>query len=129
MKRLLDTSAYVALKRGEGDMLDLVRDSEGIVFSLVVIGELLFGFHDGGRYRKNIADLEEFLRNPRVSQIAITRTTAEHFGRIATHLKRQGTPIPTNDIWIAAQALETGSEVVSRDGHFRYVPGLIVLPE
>jgi tRNA(fMet)-specific endonuclease VapC len=129
VKRIIDTSAYVSLKRGDEDIAELLRGSEEIVFSLVVVAELLFGFLDGGRYKKNVDELEEFLRHPRVSQIGITRATAERFGRIATELKRQGTPIPTNDVWIAAQALETGCEVISLDRHFRHVPGLVVVPD
>jgi tRNA(fMet)-specific endonuclease VapC len=128
MRRILDTSGYVSLKRGSSDIEALVRESEEIVFSFVVIGELLFGFLNGGRYRKNVEELDEFLRHPRVRAMGITRTTADRFGRIAVELKRRGTPIPTNDMWLAAQALETGCEVISLDRHFRHVPGLVVVP-
>ena len=127
MKRLLDTTAYSSLKRGSNEVAAIVRESEEVILSLVVLGELLFGFHDGSRYKKNLAELEEFLNHPRVTLWGLTRATADRFGRIASQLKRQGTPIPNNDIWIAAQALETGSEVVSRDRHFHHVPGLVLL--
>ena len=124
MKRLLDTSAYVALKRGHPAVAKAVRESEELVFSIVVVGELLFGFRDGQRYQKNLAELEEFLGQPTVSLHPVSWATADRFGRIATWLKKQGTPIPTNDIWIAAQALETGAELIALDRHFEDVPGL-----
>lgn len=126
MKRLLDTNAYAAVKRNHKSVVDLLRSSEEIVFSIVVVGELLFGFQAGSRYARNVAELDEFLASPYVSLRLVTRTTADRFGRIAAQLKRQGTPIPTNDVWIAAHALETGADLVTFDRHFAHVPGLVV---
>ena len=125
MKRLLDTNAYVALKRNHQAVAELVRASTEIVFSTVVIGELLFGFRNGDRFERNAAELDAFLANPRVSVLAVTRTTADRFGRIAAALRKAGTPIPSNDIWIAAQAFESGTEVVTFDKHFEAVEGLV----
>jgi tRNA(fMet)-specific endonuclease VapC len=127
MKRLLDTNAYVALKKGDPRVENLVRACEHLYFSIIVLGELYFGFHDGSRLRQNVAELDEFLSHPFVSIALLSRTTADRFGRIATHLKRAGTPIPTNDIWIAAQAMELGSELISFDEHFARVPRLLVV--
>ena len=125
MKRLLDTNAYAALKRGHEEIAALVRDSTELVFSTVVLGELLFGFRNGSRYQKNLKELEDFLANDRVSIVPVSRTTADRFGRIAAALRKAGTPIPTNDIWIAAHAFESGSELVTFDGHFNTVDGLV----
>lgn len=125
MRRLLDTNAYVGLKRGDSNVEDLVRSCEHLYFSIIVLGELYFGFHDGSRLRRNVSELEEFLSHPFVSIALLSRTTADRFGRIATQLKRAGTPIPTNDIWIAAQAMELGAELISFDDHFEHVPGLV----
>jgi tRNA(fMet)-specific endonuclease VapC len=127
LKRLLDTNAYAALKRGHAGAAESVRGSEELVLSVVVAGELLFGFRNGERYARNLAELEEFLAQPFVTLEAITWTTADRFGRIAAALKSQGTPIPTNDIWIAAHVQETGAELVTFDRHFARVPGLPVL--
>ncbi len=127
MMRLLDTNAYVALKKGDTRVEDLVRSCEHLYFSIIVLGELYFGFHDGTRFRQNVSELDAFLSHPFVSLALLSRTTADRFGRIATHLKRAGTPIPTNDIWIAAQTMELGSELVSFDDHFERVPGLVVV--
>src|SRR6266516_3433986 len=103
MKRMLDTNAYVALKRGHGGIARRVRTSEQLVFSIVVLGELLFGFRNGNRYERNVDELEQFLSHPAVGVHPVTRATADRFGRVAAELRRAGTPVPTNDIWIAAQ--------------------------
>ena len=125
MKRLLDTNAYVALKRNHSAVADLVRDSTELVFSLVVVGELLFGFRNGSRFDRNVKELDEFLANDRVSLLPVTRTTADRFGRIAAALRKAGKPIPSNDIWIAAHAFESGAELVTFDAHFEAVDGLV----
>ena len=128
MRRLLDTNAYVALKGGDARVEELIRSCEHLYVSIVVLGELYFGFHDGSRFRQNVGELNAFLSHPFVSIAFLSRTTADRFGRIATHLKRAGTPIPTNDIWIAAQAMESGLELISFDRHFQAVPGLVLAP-
>jgi tRNA(fMet)-specific endonuclease VapC len=92
-----------------------------------VLGEPRFGFHDGSRLRENLAELEGFLGHPFVSLEFLTLVTADRFGRIATSLKRAGTPIPTNDIWIAAHPMELAAELISFDIHFRLVPGLVTI--
>jgi len=126
MKLLLDTNAYVELLRGSLPVANLVRSAEEIAFSMVVVGELLFGFRNGSRYEANLARLEDFLSQPWVRCLPVTRTSADRFGRIAASLRSAGTPIPTNDIWIAAQALESGAELVTFDRHFEKVRGLAV---
>jgi tRNA(fMet)-specific endonuclease VapC len=103
-----------------------VRSSERLHFSIIVLGELYFGFHNGSRLRENLAELDEFLAHPFVSIAWLTRTTADRFGRVASALKKGGTPIPTNDIWLAAQSVELGAELITFDDHFHRVPGLVV---
>lgn len=125
MKRLLDTNAYVALKRGHEGVARLVRESTSLVFSITVIGELLFGFRHGTRYERNAAELDELLGDARVEVISVTRTTADRFGRIAATLRKAGTPIPTNDIWIAAHVFESGAELLTFDNHFAAIAGLV----
>ena len=125
MKRLLDTNAYVALKRGHREVAEIVRESSELAFSVIVIGELMFGFQNGSRYRRNLKDLEAFLANDRVTVLPVSLTTADRFGRIVAALRKAGTPIPTNDIWIAAHAYESGAELITFDGHFSAVSGLV----
>lgn len=124
MKILFDTNAYSRLGQGEPALTGLVREAEAIVFSTVVAGELLAGFRRGTRYEDNLTALRRFLANPRVSLVPVTWTTADRFGRILADLRRKGRPIPTNDVWIAAHAMESGAELVSFDPHFQQVDGL-----
>jgi tRNA(fMet)-specific endonuclease VapC len=124
MKLLLDTNAYVDLMQGRPAVTQLVRRSERIYLSAVVAGELMFGFRNGNRFETNIRTLGEFLESPYVEFLPVTFTTADRFGRIAAELRRKGKPIPTNDIWIAAHALESGAELVSSDAHFGAIGGL-----
>ena len=127
MRLLLDTNAYSALMRGHADVSATVRRAEQLLLSAVVAGELLFGFRNGSRYEKNVQGLESFLANPYVEFLVVTRTTADRFGRIAAALRHKGTPIPTNDIWIAAHAMETGADLLTFDGHFTAVDGLVTI--
>jgi tRNA(fMet)-specific endonuclease VapC len=128
MRILLDTNAYSALMRGHDEVADRVRRAERVVFSTVVAGELLLGFRLGTRLKKNMAELDAFLDNPYVSVVPVTLTTADRFARIAAVLRDKGKPIPTNDIWIAAHAMETGAELLSFDGHFGAIDGLAWVP-
>jgi tRNA(fMet)-specific endonuclease VapC len=125
MKRLLDTNAYVALKRGHEGAAGIVQSSSSLMFSTIVIGELLFGFRNGNRLAKNTAELDELLADARVEILDVSATTADRFGRIAAALRRAGKPIPSNDIWIAAHTFESGAELVTFDSHFAAIPGLV----
>jgi tRNA(fMet)-specific endonuclease VapC len=127
VRRLLDTTAYVALRRGHPGVARAATEAEELIVSIVVVGELLFGFRNGTRFEANHEDLERFLAEPFVALVLVTRATADRYGRIAATLRRQGTPIPSNDIWIAAHVQETGAELVTLDEHFDRVPGLPVL--
>jgi len=124
VKILLDTNAYSALMRGHGEVADRVRRAEHVILSVVVAGELLFGFRAGGRLRRNVAELDAFLDSPYVSLVPVTYATADRFGRVAATLRLKGRPIPTNDVWIAAHAMETGAELLSFDQHFEAIDGL-----
>jgi tRNA(fMet)-specific endonuclease VapC len=125
MRILLDTNAYSGWKRGHRGVVEIVRNAEHVYLSTIVVGELLFGFHQGTRFRTNLQELKELLERPFASLLPVTFVTADRFGRIALSLRRQGTPIPSNDIWIAAHAMETGADLVSFDAHFEQVSGLV----
>jgi len=124
VRLLLDTNAYSALKRGHPAAADLVRRSEEVLFSTVVAGELLYGFRCGNRFERNRQELDEFIASPFVKVVPVTMATADRFGRVAAALRKRGTPIPVNDIWVAAQALETGAELLSFDRHYEAIDGL-----
>ena len=124
MRILLDSNGYSRLMRGDGQTAAVVRDATEILMSAVVIGELLHGFRNGSRFDRNAADLRSFLDNPYVSFVPVGPVTADRYSRIAAALRAKGSPIPTNDVWIAAHAMETGADLVSADRHFEAVDGI-----
>jgi tRNA(fMet)-specific endonuclease VapC len=124
MKLLLDTNTYCALMRGHEAVSEYVRGAEKVLVSAVVAGELLAGFHGGAHLSKNLGEFDRFLKSPFVEFVPVSLVTADRFGRIAAVLRRKGTPIPSNDIWLAAHALEYGAELLSFDSHFRHVDGV-----
>jgi tRNA(fMet)-specific endonuclease VapC len=121
---LLDTNAYVRFLAGDERVLDSLAKAGRVYVSVFVLGELLAGFRLGTKERPNRQILERFLAKPGVEVRDATRETAEYFGLIKSALKKAGQPIPLNDVWIAAQALETGSVLITYDSHFAVVPGL-----
>ena len=110
--------------RGHEDVLDAVSGAEIVYLSVFVLGELYAGFAGGSKEQENRELLGKFLRKPAVKILNATSETADIFGFLKNALKRAGTPIPINDVWIAAHANETGSTVVTYDAHFRKVAGL-----
>ena len=124
MRLLLDTNAYSALVEARPEVGQRVREAEEVVISTVVLGEILFGLHNGSRYEQNRRVLDKFLREPNVRVVTLTLMTAELFGGIFANLRKIGKPIPTNDIWIAAQAIENGADLLSSDPHFGYIENL-----
>jgi tRNA(fMet)-specific endonuclease VapC len=125
VKIMLDTTAYVGFKRNNAETVDIISQAEQIFFSPVVLGELMFGFRNGTRFKENMADLNTFLDHESVRLVAVGKTTSDRYSRIAAQLKQQGTPIPSNDIWIAAQSMEYGTELLTFDRHFERVSGLV----
>ena len=124
MKLLLDSNAYSHLKRGHPRVAELVRMAEEVLLSAVVIGELFYGFRKGSRTEQNVRELYAFLDSPYVTFVPVSLVTADRYARITTSLRAKGRPIPSNDIWIAAHAMETGADLISSDRHFEEVDGL-----
>ncbi len=123
---LVDTNIYSLAMRGDAEIVDALRRIDRIFFSAVSLGELYTGFRSGRRERDNREELARFLDSPRVSLLAVDEETAEFYAEILIGLKSQGTPIPTNDIWIAAVAFQHGLKLFTRDRHFRHVAGLVL---
>lgn len=95
----------------------------------IVLGELLHGFGKGVRAAENIAKLDDFLSQPQVELVTLSRRTAELFGHLLDHLQTQGTPIPTNDIWVSAIAHDLNGELATRDAHFEHLPQVRLVRE
>jgi len=121
---LIDTNAYARFLAGDERVLDMLARASRIHVSVFVLGELLAGFRLGSREKKNREILGRFLAKPGVTVLDATKDTADCFGLIKSALKKSGRPIPLNDVWLAAHALETGSVLVTFDAHFEVVPGL-----
>ena len=128
MKRIaIDTNVYAAFKRGDPDVVKLLRGAEFIAVSSIVMGELLAGFRCGKRTEKNRQELEQFLTSPRVHLAGVDEETAEFYAVIFEQLRRKGQPIPTNDLWIAASAVQLGLGLATMDAHFRCIDGLVLV--
>jgi tRNA(fMet)-specific endonuclease VapC len=123
---LVDTNAYVAFKQGEPEARTILEHAPAIGFNTVVLGELLSGFAAGARDEANRKELSDFLSAPGVSVLPVDRRTAEHYATIYVALRKAGKPIPTNDIWVAASAIQHGLDLFSYDRHFQVVEGLRV---
>ena len=120
----LDTSAYSHLRAGHEVVLDLATAADSIFVPVTVLGELYGAFELGSRRRENQATLTEFLSEPFVTVVPATSSVARHYGRIYAELRRAGTPIPVNDMWIAAATVETGSCLLTFDADFASVQSL-----
>lgn len=126
MRRLIiDTNIYAAFKRNVQEVVEVLRRVDYIGINTVVLGELNSGFKGGANEGLNKQELEQFLDSPRVDVISIDEITAEFYAQIYWNLKRNGNPIPTNDMWIAASALQHGLALFSLDGHFKKIDGLM----
>ncbi len=127
---VLDTSAYSQFRAGHPRVLDFIALAELVILPTIVLGELEAGFQLGSRERENRTLLAEFLAEPFVSILQVTPSVARHYGRLFAELRRAGTPIPLNDIWIAAATLDCGGHLLTFDGHFDDLPSVdrTVLP-
>ena len=127
MKRIIiDTNVYAAFKKNEPLAVTLIRRAEHIVVNTVILGELLAGFRCGSKEEQNRRELDQFLDSPRVAVYAVDEETAEFYAAVFSDLKRNGRPIPSNDIWLAASALQHGCALATFDGHFTNISGLLL---
>jgi tRNA(fMet)-specific endonuclease VapC len=120
----VDTNAYAAFKRGQAEALAVLRAAPDILISTIVLGELLAGFAAGSREARNREELAQFISTPRVRVAHVSEVTADSYALTYAQLRRKGKPIPTNDLWIAASALEHGAALLTFDAHFSAIDGL-----
>ncbi len=123
-KILLDTNAYSHYLRGDERVLEHLAGADIIYMSIFVLGELYYGYSLGNKEKENREKLDTFLEKPSVFLLEAARETSEFFASIKKQLKTNGTPIPLNDVWIAAHTMEMGAELITFDKHFHHVPGL-----
>ena len=122
MKLALDTSAYSAAARGDPRAAALLRAADRVTIPFVVLAELRAGFAVGTLGRRNEAALTRFIASPRVEVQYADEQTTHHYANLFAQLRRQGTPIPTNDLWIAALVVQHDLVLLTDDMHFTKIP-------
>lgn len=130
MRICLDTSAYSHFRRGVPEAVRVVTRARWVGMTAIVLGELRVGFRLGSRAMENEERLRQFLAEPVVAALDVDDEAAAHYADIVVELRRAGTPLPTNDIWIAALAAREGATVVTTDCHFDRIGriGSLILP-
>lgn len=124
MRLLVDTNCFADLVANDRRAHERFQQADEIWLSIITIGELLAGFLRGSRQVQNERKLAELLELQGVNVLMLGSETARHYARLWNTLRAQGTPIPTNDVWIAAQSLEHDLTLDTRDRHFLNIPGL-----
>lgn len=124
MTVLCDTNAITALRLGNADVREMLEGASRVYLSVVVLGELYFGYAKGSRQKENLAWLQAFLAKPTTRITPIGEETARIFADLRLELARIGKPIPTNDLWIASQCVEHGAVLLTADAHFDVLPGV-----
>lgn len=128
MRRLsIDTNAYAAFMGGSTNIIQLLRDIDFIGLIITVIAELFSGFKLGTKESKNRDEFQSFILSPRVNILLHDLETVEFYAFIFKKLKTRGRPVPTNDIWIAANCLRHGLPLLTFDRHFEQIDGLMVI--
>ena len=117
----LDTSAYSHFRRGDDSVVKIIGMARCVGIPSVVLGELRTGFLLGGQAAKNEGELRHFLRHPSVEVLDVDDEAARIYAEIMVALRKAGTPLPTNDIWVAAVAVRDGAAVLTYDEHFRLI--------
>ena len=122
MRILIDTNQYRAFCQGTATAVQAVRQADLINIPFVVLGELRAGFACGSRSLQNEKNLMRFLNTPRVHMLYADEDTTHQYARLFRQLRSQGTPLPTNDLWIAALAVQHDLLLLSDDRHFDKLP-------
>ena len=127
----LDTSAYSRFQRGDPAVVEILDRAEWVGVPAVALGELRTGFLSGNQRVRNEAELDSFLANPVVEVLVVDGEVSRHYAEIVSDLRRAGTPLPTNDIWIAATSARAGALVLTYDRHFEKISsvGSLVLSD
>ena len=125
MRVALDTNRLTDLFQGDSALADLLGGCDEVWIPLIVLAEIKAGFYGGAQRHKNELLLQSFMTKPTVDVLLPNRETAEQYARLFVQLKRAGTPVPENDLWIAALVLQHDLHLVTRDQHFERIPQLL----
>ena len=119
---LLDTNIIIALFASDAAVIVHLRAADEVYIPVIAVGELYYGAYKSRRINDNLGRIDEFiLRN---TAIACDASTARYYGKLKNELRQLGQPIPENDIWIAALAMQHNLVLASRDRHFEAIPDL-----
>jgi tRNA(fMet)-specific endonuclease VapC len=121
----LDTNRYVDLCRDERTVVSVMETADKIYLPFIVLAELRAGFAVGSKGAQNEQTMRRFLAKDDVEVLYADDGTTRHYASTYRQLRLQGTPIPTNDMWIAALVLQHDLTLCARDGHFDYLPQLV----
>jgi tRNA(fMet)-specific endonuclease VapC len=121
----LDTNRLTDLFQGDTELARRLGTCDEVWIPLAVLGEIKAGFYGGTQQHRNEMLLRKLLAKNTVGVLLPSRVTAEHYARLFVQLKRAGTPIPDNDLWIAALVLEHDLLLITRDHHFQHIPQLL----
>jgi tRNA(fMet)-specific endonuclease VapC len=127
MRIAIDTNRYRDFCSAIPEAVERLAQADEINMPFVTLAELRAGFLCGTVARRNEKGLIRFLNSPRVKVLFPNEDTTHHYAQLFAQLRTQGTPIPLNDIWIAALALQHDLILYSRDQHFRQIPQLPLL--
>ena len=127
MRILVDSNRYQDFCEGVPHAVRVIRRAAEIMIPFIVLGELRAGFACGTRSFKNEQTLTRFLNSPRVKQLFADEDTTHQYARLFKQLREQGTPIPSNDLWIAALTLQHDLLLFTRDNHFNHLPQVPVI--
>jgi tRNA(fMet)-specific endonuclease VapC len=121
----LDTNRYVDLCKGVGETVAVLEEAEAVMLPFVVLGELRAGFVHGKRQAENERTLRQFMLKDGVRVLFADDQTTHHYASVFRQLRKQGTPIPTNDMWLAALVLQHNLALHARDKHFDHLPQIV----
>jgi tRNA(fMet)-specific endonuclease VapC len=121
----LDTNRYVDLCRGVSETVGLLEEADAIFLPFIVLGELRAGFALGRKQTDNERTLRRFLMKDGVRVLFPDDQTTHHYALVFRQLRKQGTPIPTNDIWLAALVLQHNLVLHARDRHFDHLTQIV----
>uniref|UniRef100_UPI00404AFC28 type II toxin-antitoxin system VapC family toxin n=1 Tax=Flavobacterium sp. TaxID=239 RepID=UPI00404AFC28 len=119
---LLDSNAIIDYLRGNNKSLLDLMEKKNVAVPVIVVGELYYGAENSTQIKKHLTQIEAFITS--ITIIDVTFETSKIYGSIRTKLKKLGKPIPENDIWIAAIALQNESVLITNDHHFKNIKNL-----
>lgn len=123
----LDTNRLTDLFQGDAELAEFLATCDEVWIPLIVLAEIKAGFYGGTQHHRNEVLLRKLMAKPTVEVLLPGRETAEQYARLFVQLKRAGTPVPDNDLWIAALALENDLTLITRDRHFDNIPQLLTV--